>query len=55
MSKQSQAPLAMEIATNEPPRDLMEDPIHVATNELNSLTIMEQVKYAIIFIPPPSD
>jgi len=33
MLKQSQAPLGMEIATNDPPRDLMEDPIHVATND----------------------
>jgi hypothetical protein len=39
MLKQSQVPLAMEIARNEPPCDLMEDPIHLATNESNPLTI----------------
>jgi hypothetical protein len=55
MLKQSQAPLAMEIARNKPPYDLMEDRIHVATNELNPLTITEQVKYVVIFIFPPSD
>jgi hypothetical protein len=55
MLKQSQAPLAMEIARNKRPCDLMEDPIHVATNESNPLTIMEQVKYVVIFILPSSD
>jgi hypothetical protein len=52
MLKQSQAPLAMAIARNEPPYDLMEDQIHVTTSELNPLTIMEQVKYVVIFIFP---
>jgi hypothetical protein len=55
MLEQSQVPVAMEIARNKPPCDLMEDQIHVAINELNLLTIMEQVKYVVIFILPPSD